>query len=219
MKTKNILFRLILISGLFLTPGFALVDIAGILETGNVQVTMDGITWYLVSSPAPVRESTPGWGGPAGTTDTVQLEQKSEWPQWAELFYQVNGIPNRMVVDPILPDTWYDLFSYDLQGSRVRFEDTVLVGISTPTRPAPEPLSVRIPNPITGNQVQFNLALEPGQRVNFSVYDISGQELLTGSALTPATINLNLTGRAKGVYLLRIRSENLEIKEKLLLVN
>lgn len=217
---KNLTLRLILGLGLASGISLAAVDIAGIIETGNVSVYMDSIVWYLTSTPAPVLETTPGWGGPAGTTDTLQLEQKSEWPQWAELFYRVNGIPNSMTINPILPDTWYDLATYDLQGSKVRFEDTVFPqGINTPRYGYNFTGFTITPNPVTGGRTQVNLPFESVNSPSFKIYDINGEEVRSGTPPSSPKFELNLSGLAKGVYLIRIRAEGLELKEKILILD
>jgi hypothetical protein len=208
---KNILPVLVLTLGLFTTPALALVDIGGILQTGNAGVDIDSIQWYLVSSPAPILESTPGWGGPAGTTDTYQLAPKTEWPQWGELYYRVNGIPNRLVLNPILPDTWYELSGFDLQGAMVRFEDTVLQGINTPPAPnRPQTISV-FPNPVRAGLIR----LEPVV-MQVELYDIIGNRCPVQLTRDQSGVTLDISRLDCGIYLLRIRNAGFESTTKIL---
>lgn len=202
---------------LFISQGQALTDIAGILETGNATVAVDSVLWYLISSPMPILEPTPGWEGNAGVLDTFQFQQKSEWPQSAELFYRVNGIPSRIFISPILPDTWYDLPGYDLQTTKVRFEDTVLVGIKAPdNQPSVSSLSI-FPNPAAGNQIRLRGFAGVQSELAVQLYTVAGRTVYSGtvSGSEPA---VELTGIKPGVYLLRVQGQDIDLCQRLVVV-
>ncbi len=195
------------------------VDVAGILETGNAEVVVDSVNWFININPAPITESTPGWGGAAGLTDTIQFEAKAAWPDWARLFYRVNGIPGNHIINPLLPDTWYDLPAYDFQGTKVRFEDTVLVGLSAPN-PEFTPERVQItPNPVTGLRLNIT-GLPTNTPLTINFYNIAGG--IAGSFSVTTGKNqtaIDLNRMARGVYLVRIHGRNVTYQEKVLLLH
>lgn len=194
------------------------IPVAGILETGNVTVQGDSVIWYLISSPGPIVEQTPNWGGEAGTADTIQFEPKSEWPGRVEFYYRAQGIPSSITIDPLLPDTWYDLPTYlGLQGTRVRFEDTVLTGIHEFYHDKKAQFSLA-PNPTTGKITIAGTCSGSGTKV--TIYDISGKQVFPAVAITRSgEISLDLNGLPRGAYLLRLRVNGKEEKHKLLFLN
>jgi len=215
VKRKRIGYWLaLLLITVFIPKAWALIDIAGIVETGNTEIDMDSLTWYLMSSPAPITESTPNWGGPAGTTDTFQFLTKPEWPYRATIFYQVNGIPNQLIIDPLLPDTWYELSSYDLQGPRVRFEDTILQGLEAPEQiPGYQNLQIA-PNPAKGGRVWLELA-----NARVEVYCITGNRSPVRLSRDGKRVSIDISHLKSGVYLIRVKGSGFELRRKLLLVN
>ncbi len=184
----------------------ALVDVAGVLEAGNTTIQVDSIIWYLVTSPFPVLESTPGWEAVAGSLDTFQFQQKSEWPQWCKLFYRVNGIPSQFNIDPLLADTWYELPSYGFQNPKVRFEDTVLVGITQPESPL-RPHRVTItPNPATGGFLLINAPAPADGSFRLEIYDLAGNLVYENDweSLANVPLQVDISSLRTGVYLTRM---------------
>lgn len=182
----------------------ALVDVAGILEAGSTTVQIDSIIWYLTTSPFPILESTPGWEAASGTYDTFQLQQKTNWPQWCKLFYRVNGIPSQFDIDPLLADTWYELPSYNFQNPKVRFEDTVLVGIAQPESPL-RPHRVTItPNPATGSFLQISTPVDGCFRLE--IYDLAGNLVYEHKwqICAKSRLKVDISALPAGVYLTRV---------------
>jgi hypothetical protein len=212
---KNTGYWLVFLLILAFSPrAWALIDIAGIVETGNSQIDMDSLTWYLMSSPGPITESTPNWGGPAGTTDTFQFLTKPEWPFRTRIFYRVNGLPYQHIIEPLLPDTWYELPSYDLQGPRVRFEDTILQGLQTPEQ-MPEYQNLQItPNPARGGRVWLELA-----NATVEVYCITGNRCPVRLNQDGRRVSIDISHLQSGVYLIRVKGNGFELSRKLLLIN
>jgi hypothetical protein len=222
MKTREVYMKQVirwlslLAVPLFFSRSQALTDIAGIIETGNATVAVDSITWYLISSPVPILESTPGWEGDPGVLDTFQFQQKTEWPQWAELFYRVNGIPSRLTISPLLSDTWYDLPGLEFQSSRVRFEDTVLVGIKTPNNREAQFHRSLFPNPVSGNRLRLSYTGVESE-LAIELYSVAGRTVYSGT-VSGAHPAVELTGIKPGVYLLRLRGKELDLCQRLVLV-
>ncbi|MEO0026255.1 MAG: T9SS type A sorting domain-containing protein [candidate division WOR-3 bacterium] len=188
------------------SQGLALVDVAGVLEAGNTTVQIDSIIWYLVTSPFPVLESTPGWEAVAGSLDTFQFQQKSEWPQWCRLFYRLNGIPSQFTIDPLVVDTWYELPSYNFQNPKVRFEDTVLVGIAQPESPLRPHRITITPNPATGGFLLINAPAPANGSFRLEIYDLAGNLVYEKHwqtvAHSPLRVDISLL--SPGVYLTRV---------------
>ncbi len=201
-------------------PYLSAIPVAGILETGNATVLGDSIVWYLTSAPGPIVEPTPNWGGEPGTVDTIQFTPKSEWPDRLELFYRVQGIPSRFEIDPLVPDTWYDLPSYlGFQTPKVRFEDDSISGIYETSFEHRNNLFSILPNPTTSGKVLLTAPV-PGTPVSLSIYDITGTEVVHRSTLTRSEgVSLDLNRLARGTYLIRIQANGKEERHKLLLLN
>lgn len=196
------------------------VPVAGILETSNLTVQGDSVIWYLPSSPGPIVEVTPNWGGGPGTVDTIQFAPKSEWPQRVELYYRVQGIPSHLDIYPLLPDTWYDLPTYlGFQNPRVRFEDDSLTGLyEFNFRDTKGQFSI-LPNPTTTGKIRI-VGPGLGSGINFTLYDISGKPVVVNQSITRSgEITLNLNGLPRGAYLLRLPVNGKEEKHKLLFLN
>jgi len=153
--------------------------------------------------------------------DTFQFEAKVGWPDWAKIFYRVNGIPSNLIIPaPLLPDTWYDLPAYDFQSTRVRFEDTVLVGLSAPKSPITL-RELRIsPNPLTTSRLLNISGLTGETNTTLDFYTTSGTRV-TSFLINNGkkAVTLNLSRLARGVYLLHIHNNHLSHREKLLLID
>lgn len=197
------------------------IPVAGILETGNLTIQGDSVIWYLTSSPGPIIEPTPNWGGGPGTVDTIQFAPKSEWPGRVELYYRVQGIPFQLEIDPLLPDTWYDLSTYlGFQNPRVRFEDDSITGLyEFNFHDTKEPFSI-LPNPTTTGKIRI-AGPGLGSGINFTLYDISGKPVVVNQSIARSgEITLNLNGLPRGAYLLRLLvNGKKEEKHKLLFLN
>ncbi|MEO0053323.1 MAG: T9SS type A sorting domain-containing protein, partial [candidate division WOR-3 bacterium] len=173
-------------------------------EAGNTTVQIDSIIWYLVTSPFPVLESTPGWEAVAGSLDTFQFQQKSEWPQWCRLFYRLNGIPSQFTIDPLVVDTWYELPSYNFQNPKVRFEDTVLVGIAQPeVKPGLKRMTLA-PNP-AGHFLLLNCPAITGG-LWLEIYDLAGNLVYEKhwQAVAHSPLRVDISLLSPGVYLTRV---------------
>ncbi|MGQ9678724.1 MAG: T9SS type A sorting domain-containing protein [bacterium] len=196
------------------------IPVAGILETGNLTVQGDSVIWFLTSAPGPIVEQTPNWGGGPGTVDSIQFAPKSEWPSRVEFYYRAQGIPSHVTIDPLLPDTWYDLPTYlGFQTPKVRFEDDSITGISefnfSDTK---EQFSI-LPNPTTTGNIRI-VGPGLGSGINFTLYDISGKPVVVNQSITRSgEINLNLNGLPRGAYLLRLQVNGKGEKHKLLFLN
>ncbi|MCL6465244.1 MAG: T9SS type A sorting domain-containing protein [candidate division WOR-3 bacterium] len=201
-------------------PYLSGIPVAGILETGNLTVYGDSIIWYLTSAPGPIVEQTPNWGGDPGTVDTIQFAPKSEWPSRLEMFYRVQGIPSRLEIYPLLPDTWYDLPGYlGFQTPKVRFEDDSISGLYESGSPYRNSLFSITPNPTTSGKVRVN-GFPAGINVNLNLYDITGKMVVHKSGLTRQDgLSLDLRALPRGAYIIRVQVNGQEEKQKLLLLN
>ncbi|MGQ9708594.1 MAG: T9SS type A sorting domain-containing protein [bacterium] len=191
-------------------------NIAGILETNATSTQVDSALWYL--SMGPTWEIITDWGGPPGVTDTYQFEVKNEWPSGTILFYRIESLPFSQYIEPVEPDTWYELSGAPTQGPRVMFKDTILLGIRESGRVSGSRPFAISPNPVLSGLANINCP-DSGTRIALKIYDISGREVLDRQIVAvPAGITLDLSSLKSGIYLMRIEGSGFALNRKLLLL-
>ncbi|MGC8798559.1 MAG: hypothetical protein ACP5PK_07875, partial [candidate division WOR-3 bacterium] len=185
-KSMLLLFIPILFTTATATPLF------GFLQTGINTTLIDSITWNFMLQPFPVTESTPGWGGNPGTSDTFRFTDKNELPIRGSIYARINGLPRIFLIDQPLQDTWFDL-----EGSSVRFDTTNLQGITTPALPVVINRLGISPNPASGTQIRLNGITGIKPELAVELYTIAGRTVYSGT-VSGAHPAVELTGIKPG---------------------
>jgi len=181
------------------------VEVAGILETGMHMTAIDSVVWYLPGSPEPVREPTPGWGGRARMTDTHQFRSLADWPEMAELQYNVGGVPQSYTIDAPEPGVWVTLPTLgDDDESRVMFKDSLLLGIvQYRPRPVVCPVIEAGPSPFSA-LTGLRLAVRAAEPAAVRLVDASGRVVWSGAVAR--SLLLDTRHLSPGVYLVLART-------------
>ncbi len=178
------------------TPG---VEVAGILETGAYETAIDSVVWYLPGSPDPVREPTPNWGGRTQMTDTHQFRPLAEWPEMAELQYNIGGNQLSYTIDAPEPGVWYTLPTLgDDQESQVMFKDSLLLGVAQHRpRPVLSPVIEAGPSPFSA-LTGLRLTVRSAGPAAVRVVDASGRVVWAGTVTR--SLLLDTRHLSPGVY-------------------
>ncbi|MBM3323304.1 T9SS type A sorting domain-containing protein [candidate division WOR-3 bacterium] len=194
---------------LFLGPALALVlafqvagavDVAGIIETGGDGAAIDSVEWTILSHPAPLKESTPGWGGEPNDVDTIQLQPLPEWPAAVVVFYRYqSGREGQTMVNSVQPNIWYEVEPGGTGNARFMLRDTVLVGISAGQAQVVLSGLAAFPNPFTGTS-GLRIASRAGP-TEVRIADAAGRTVWAGTV--DQTRSLDTRRFAPGVYLVQ----------------
>ena len=185
--------------------------VAGILATNEDPISIDSVMWTFFSSPAPVTEITPEWGGSQDIVDTFQFANREEWPLSVTLFYhsEVGGAGQNFLM-PVRQDSWYQVIGGADDRAKVIFLDTLLSappGIEAPRTSARYPRLRVTASPFVG-KTRLTCSVPGRTPARLEVFDGTGQLVrMVFSGVLPAgthSFDLDAQGLGSGIYLGRL---------------
>jgi hypothetical protein len=212
MRTRTVLTIAALVT--LLIPSLARgLDVSGVLTNDSSAVQVDSVLWQLSTSPEPILELTPDWGGQVPMTDTFEFQPLEEWPSAVELFYRVETAPGSHRIDPLERN---QLYALPVPGSYVMFTDS-FTGITEGSGPATLASLRASPNPLAGSFATVRYSLPGAGPAVLLVWDVTGRTALEQplAAARTGTVSLDLRRLSAGVYLVKVTTEGFSATQKL----
>jgi len=210
---------LCILAVLLATPAADATEFHGVVQTYDHEVAIDSLVVGFDGGGSDTL-LTPGWGGPAATTDTFDFPDQPSWPISALLCLRVDGgLPRTQPIGYPMRELWYPLLD---SAGRVKFYSQAGVA----GRPATElpGAALEVCPSVVGPRTLLGFRLNGTGHATLTVFDADGNTVcrfeVPARTRSLSWDGTDASGRrlAEGIYFCRLAVGRASTTRKVLLV-